>query len=137
MSKKVILAVFDKDLKARKYGSFPISKDGSKILVRTGGKRNFNPTFDNDSFIEFPYRSLLSPWKVSYRRVYFVRNGAKACVNFQTETVLDPDPELVIKAAENAILVSIGSEKTETPLILYVLLIIVLAIAGKLFGVIV
>lgn len=137
MSKKVILAVFDKDLKARTYGKYPISKDGSKILVRAGGKRNFNPTFDNDSFIEFPYRSLLSPWKTSFRRVYFVRNGAKACVDFQTETVLDPDPELVIKAAENKILQSIGSEKTETPLILYVLLLIVLAIAGKLFGVIV
>ena len=137
MTKKVILAIFDKDLKARTYGSFPISKDGSKILVRLGGKRNFNPTFDNDSFIEFPYRSLLSPWKTSFRRVYFVRNGAKACVDFQTETVLDPDPELVIKAAENAILESIGSEKTETPFILYLLLIIVLAIAAKLFGVIV
>ena len=137
MSKKVILAVFDKDLKVRKYGKFPVSKDGSRILVRKGGKRNFNPTFDNESFIEFPYRSLLSPWKTSYRRVYLVRNGAKACVNFQTETVLDPDPELVIKAAENKILQSIGSEKTETPLILYVLLLIVLAIAGKLFGVIV
>ena len=137
MSKKVILAVFDKDLKARRYGKFPISKSGSKILVKTGGKRNFNPTFDNESFIEFPYRSLFSPWKTSYRKVYFVRNGAKACVNFQTETVLDPDPELVIKAAENAILESIGSEKTETPFILYLLLLIVLGIAAKIFGVIV
>ena len=137
MSKKVILAVFDKDLKARKYGKFPISKDGSKILVKSGGKRNFNPTFDNDSFIEFPYRSLLSPWKVSYRRVYFVRNRAKACVNFQTETVLEPDPGLVMKAAENTILESIGREKTETPFILYFILLIVLAVAAKLFGVIV
>ena len=83
MTKKVKLAVFDRDLKARQYGNFEVTDDGSKIRVRTGGKRNFNPTFDNDSFVEFPRRSFLPPFKTTWDRVYFARNGAKACVRFR------------------------------------------------------
>lgn len=83
MTKKVRLAVFDRDLKAREFGDFELTGDGSKISVRKGGKRNFNPTLDNDSFIELPYRSMFSPWKVSWRRIYFARNGAKSCVRFR------------------------------------------------------
>ena len=130
MTKKVKLAIFDKDLKARTVGSFPITKDGSRISVRKGGKRNFNPTFDNESYIDFPKR--FGGWK----RIYFVSNGAKACVNFATELVPGPDPDLVIEAAESTILQNIGKDKEETPLIQYIMLVFLLGILLKVFGVI-
>ena len=131
MTKKVELAVFDKDLKVRTLGKFPVSQDGTKISVKRGGKGNFNPTFDNESFIEFPKR--FGGW----RRIYLVRKGAKACVNFQTEDVEGPDPELVIEAAESEILRNIGKDKEETPIITYLILGAIILIALKVFGVIV
>lgn len=131
MTKKVELAIFDKDLKVRTLGKFPVSQDGTKISVKRGGKGNFNPTFDNESFIEFPKR--FGGWK----RIYLVRKGAKACVNFQTEEVKGPDPALVIEAAESEILRNIGKDKEETPFILYLILGAVILLALKVFGVIV
>lgn len=88
MTTKVETAVFDRDLKAREFKKFELTDDGSKIRIRSGGKRNFNPTLDNDSFIELPFRSLLTLWKISWRRIYFVRNGARACVRFRKKPSL-------------------------------------------------
>ena len=136
MTKKVKLAVFDKDLKARIYRKFHVTDDGAKIQVKRGGKANFNPEFDNDSFIEFPKRSLLRPWITNWQRVYFVANGAKKCVNFKTETVLEPDPSLVMKAASTQMLNNLGKEKAETPMLSYITLGILIVLALKLFGVI-
>jgi len=131
MTKKVELAIFDKDLKVRTMGKFPVSQDGTKISVKRGGKGNFNPTFDNESFIEFPKR--FGGW----RRIYLVRKGASGCVNFQTEEVDGPDPALVREAAESQILRNIGKDKEETPIIMYLILGAILLIALKIFGVIV
>lgn len=136
MTKKVKLAIFDKDLKARTYASFPLSKDGSRISVRRGGKRNFNPTFDQESYIELPYRSIIPPFSIKWNRIYFVRNGAKACVNFKTETILEPDPELVMQAAEAEILKGIGKDKQDTPMIQYIMIFLLIGILLKVFGVI-
>ena len=113
MTKKVKLAIFDKDLKARSYKMYPVTDDGLKIRVKSGGKGNFKPTFDNDSFIDFPYRSLFSPWKISWKRVYFVSNGAKACVNFKTEKIPEFDPEAVMDAAGATMLKDLGKEKQD------------------------
>ena len=137
MTKKVKLAIFDKDLKARTFADFPLSKDGSRISVRRGGKRNFNPTFDQESYIELPYRSIIPPFPVKWNRIYFVRNGAKACVNFKTETILEPDPELVMQAAEAEILKGIGKDKQDTPMIQYIMILLLIGILLKVFGVIV
>jgi len=137
MTKKVKLAIFDKDLKARTYANFDLSKDGSRIKVRKGGKRNFNPSFDMDSYIELPYRSIVPPFPIKWNRVYFVRNGAKACVNFKTGVVDGPDPETVMEAAEAEILKGIGKDKQETPIILYLILGACAIILLKVLGVIV
>ena len=134
MTKKVKLAVFDKDLKIRRFDKFPISKSGDKIVVKKGGKSNFKPSFDNESYLEFP-----QPWYLGggWKRIYFVRNSAKECVNFKTETIGGPDPDLVIEAAESAILQNIGKDKEEIPFIIYIILLAVIGIALKVFGVIV
>ena len=123
-------------MKARTYRNFPVTDDGAKIQVKRGGKANFNPSFDNDSFIELPKRALFRPWKVNWHRVYFAPNGAKACVNFQTETVLEPDPSLVMKAASSEMLQNLGKEKPETSFLTYLQLGLLIFIVLKLLGVI-
>lgn len=133
---KVKLAVYDKDLKARIYKKFPVTDDGAKIQVKRGGKANFNPEFDNDSFIEFPKRSFPRVWRKTWDRVYFAPNAAKKCVNFRTLTVLEPDPSLVLKAAGTEMLRNLGKEKAETPMLTYIMLFILIVLALKVFGVI-
>ena len=136
MSKKVKLAIFDKDLRARTVGKFELSDNGEKIKVRPKGKGKFTPTIDNESFIEFPRRSPFPPFRIHWDKVYFVRRGANACVNFKTGKVEGPDPEQVMEAARSEILANIGKEKQEIPFILW----IILAVAGvtllKVLGVI-
>jgi hypothetical protein len=135
-TKKVRLAIYDKDLKARTYKKFDLTNDGAKIRVKTGGKGNFNPEIDNDSFVELPKRAFLRPWITNWQRIYFVPNWGKKCVNFQTSKVLDPDPDSVRKAASTTMLNNLGKEKAETSLLTYIMLGLLIFIALKLLGVI-
>ena len=137
MTKKVKVAIFDQDLKIRQFGQFPLTSDGSKINIRSGGKGHFNPSFSNTSYLEFPYRGFSTLFRIQYRRVYIVRNNANKCVNFDTEEVPAPDPDEVMKAAGAKILENMGRETQETPFILYLILGTIVGIALKIFGVIV
>lgn len=134
---KVLLAILDRDLKARTYAKFPLSSEGTKVDVVNAGKGYFMPKIDNDSFIEFPYRSPLTPWKISWRRVYVAVRGSASCINFRTEEVKGPDPQQVIDAARSELVKNFGKEKIETPLITYIILIAIILVALKVFGVIV
>ena len=136
MSKKVKLAIFDNDLKARTVGKFPVSESGDRIQVKQGGKEHFKPSFDNESFIEFPRRAFPFFWRIVWDRVYFARKGASSCVNFQTGKVEGPDPALVIEAAGTEMLRNLGKEKTETALTTYIMLALLLFITLNLLGVI-
>ena len=136
MSKKVKLAIFDKDLKARTVGKFPVSDSGEQIKVKSGGDGHFMPSFDNESYIEFPRRKFPAFWIIYWDRVYFARKGAKECVNFKTGKVEGPDPELVIEAAGTEMLRNLGKEKTETPITTYIMLALLLFITLNLLGVV-
>ena len=100
--------IFDRDLKVRTCKEFPITKDGSKINIKSGGKGHFNPLFDNDSYLDIPKKSRIPFSKTTYEKVYFVRNGAKSCIRFrptpnnlsQELTTLD-DLKEMITAADN------------------------------------
>lgn len=137
MTKKVKLAIFDTDLKARTVGKYPISDSGNKIKVKSGGEGHFMPTFDVESYIEFPKRSFPLLWRISWDRVYFVRKGAKHCVNFGVDPpkVEGPDPELVLEAAGTEMLKNLGKEKSETSMIQYVTLALLIIIAMSVLGV--
>ena len=137
MTKKVKLAIIDKDLRARIFKSFPLTDDGAKIKVVPSGKGFFTPEIDNDSYIELPSRSLLPPWRIKWNRIYFVNKGVTKCINFKTETVLEPDPTLVLKAAGTTMLMNLGKEKADTAFIFYIILLVVIGIALKVFGVVV
>ncbi len=137
MGEKVRLAIFDSDLKVRKQGKYEISERGDSIKVVTGGEGHFQPKIDGDSFLEFSRRSLIPPFRRNWERVYFVRNKAPKCVNFKTEEVQGPDPEQLKKAVASTMLSKIGREETKVNPIFYVILIILIGIALKVFGVIV
>jgi len=109
MKRKLKLAIFDIDGKAT-LGSYPVSDSGDRIRVKKGGESHFMPQFDHTSFIEFP-----RPWYKGggSQRIYFARKGAKKCVNFKTEAISGPDPELVKIAAGSTMLKDLGKEKQE------------------------
>ncbi len=135
MNEKVKVAVFDKDGKIRHLGNKPLSKDGSRIKIKEGGRGQFKPLFDNHSYLEFPKPKYLGG---GWDRIYFVRNHAKKCVDFKDDpaTVYGPDPDVVINAAEDAIRKSMKQEDPETPIILYLMFGAVLIILLKVLGVI-
>ena len=136
MTDKVKLAIFDQDLVVRKHGKFPLSSDGSKVNVVSGGASHFMPQIGNTTYLYFPRRSLMPPFKKYYERLYFVRNTANRCVDFKTEEVASPDPEQVMKAAGAKIASNWGKEKAETPMLLFIILGILALIAAKVFEVI-
>ena len=137
MTRKVTLAIFDNDLRV-KLKKYELSEDGTKIKVKSGGEAHWMPSFDNDSFIEFPYRSLLSPWKTSWRRVYFVKKRGAKCVNFKADptTVSGPDPEQMKEAIGATLLKDLGKDDNTVTWIswatLVVSILILLVVSGVL-----
>jgi len=136
MSKKVKLAIIDNDGKARTVKEYPISEDGTKIRVVSGGEGHFMPAFDNDSFVEFP-KKFLGIINLGWDRVYMVKKRAKSCINFKTEKVSGPDPEQLKEAVGSTMLNQLGHEKPPFPSwMIYFILLLSIGIALKVFGVI-
>ena len=137
MARKITAAIFDNDLKCL-VKKFEISDDGTKIRIQSGGEGHFMPTFDNNSFLEFPTRKkfLLFGERI-YKRFYIVKKKGSACVNFRTGAVLGPDPEQMKKALAAASLDKLGKQEPPFPTwIIYLILLTVLGIAANVFGVI-
>lgn len=77
MSKKIKTLVLDRDLSSKKPEKFPVSKDGSRIVIKSSGKARYAPLFDNDCVIEVPKRlGRPEKWLI-------VKNHAKSCVKFR------------------------------------------------------
>lgn len=129
MANKVTLAIFDNTLKAT-VNKYEVSKDGTKIVVVSGGEGHFMPSFNNDSFIEFPKKKW-EIWKPQWTRIYFVSKKGKKCVDFSTTppTVSSPDPEQLKIAVGSTMLGQIGKDKQETPLVIWLIL------AGVVFSI--
>ena len=124
MSRKVTLAIFDNDLRC-KIGKYPVSDDGTKIRVVSGGENHHMPVFDNDSFLEFP-RGKLEIWKPKYTRYYIVKGKGKKCVDFKgdTPTIFPPDPEALKRANLNLLATKIGKDTNQgTPWYIWAILI--------------
>lgn len=134
MGKEVKLAIIDNDLKARTVENYPVSDDGTKIRVVSGGEGHFMPSFDNHSFIEFPrprYRGG------GWNRIYFVKKGAKKCIDFKTELVTGPDLEQMKKAVAGSLLDKMGKQEPPFPTwVIYLILLFSLGTLLKVFGVI-
>lgn len=109
----VLTAIFDKDLKVRTYKKFPIGDKGKRIQIHQGGTGHFKPLIDTNTFLDFPRKGRFQRWKTYWTRVYFVRNGAKGCVNFSTGEVPLPDAEQVKNSIGSTLLDRIG--QTEQP----------------------
>jgi hypothetical protein len=133
MARKVKLAIFDNDLKAT-FGKYPLSKDGSKIVVTSGGGANWAPSFDNNSFIEFPK----SRWKGGgHERIYLVKKKGSKCVNFSSDppTIPGPSEEQLKEAMGSVAFGNLGKEDKESMLINYITLAIVFIVLLSQLGV--
>lgn len=136
-NEKVLLAIFDNDLKCRTVKKYEISDSGTQIKVKSGGDGHFMPTFDNDSFLELPTRKkYIFVGGQIWKRFYFVKKKGEKCVNFRTGESFGPNPEDAKKAVGSTLLSEIGKTKQEIPFTTYLLLMIVIGIALKVFGVI-
>lgn len=132
--RKVKVALYGRDLRAT-VKNYPINSDGTRIEIASGGDAHFMPEIDKETYIELPYRSILPPFKTKYQRLYVAQKWCKKCVNFVTGEVLGPDPEQVMRAARNKILESKGKQKTETPIIFWLMLAVNIIILLKVMGV--
>ena len=133
MARKVNVAIFDNDLRVE-IKKCEISELGNKIKIASGGTGNWKPSFDNDSFLEFPYRALSSFWKISWKRIYFVKKKGKKCVNFNTGEVTGPDLEELKRAIGATGLDKLGNQKQVIHFIFYIILLVIIGIALKVFG---
>lgn len=133
MARKVTLAILDNDLKAT-VGKYPLSKDGTKIIVKSGGDANWAPSFDNDSFIEYPKSRLKGG---GYERIYFVKKKGSKCVNFKSDppTITGPSQEQLEEAMGALAFKNLGKEDKESTLISYVTLAVVFVILLSQLGV--
>jgi len=135
MVRKVTLAIFDNDLKSE-VAKYPLSKDGTKIKVKSGGEANWFPSFDNDSFIEFPKKKWQF-WKPQWTRIYFVKKKGAACVNFKSDppTITGPSEEQLKQAIGAVAFENLGKEDREPKLINYLTLAIAFIILLSQMGV--
>lgn len=133
MTQKVKLAVFDDTLKA-KVKKYPISSTGKQIEVSSGGGAHWMPYFDSASYLIMPKKFLFITY--GKERIYFVKKHAANCINFQTEEVFGFDPQLVLDAAGSVMINRLGKDDKTVPSWVYIIILILLAIAGKVFGVI-
>jgi len=132
LKRKLKTIVFDADLKAE-IKNYPVSDSGDRIKITKGGEAHFMPKFDHTTYIDVP-----RPWYKGggYERTYFVRKLAKKCVDFKTCTLEGPDSEQLKTAIGSIGLQRMGQERQQFPTwVLYLLLLLNIGIAGKVFGV--
>lgn len=129
MTKKIKVAIFDASQRAE-IKNCEITDDGQKIRIKSGGKAHFMPSFDNTSYLDMKTT-------LGYKRIYFVRKNASSCMNFQTEKVPMPDPKQVIDATGAELVTNFGKEKIDIPWYVYLIMLLLLGIALKVYGVIV
>ena len=134
MVEKVRVAVFDANLKAQ-IKKYEISESGSQISIKSGGgKAHFMPSFNNSSYLD-----IKKPWFLGggHNRIFFVRKMASACVDFQTPHVPMPDPKQLEEATESGLVKNFGKEDKDIPWYIWILFLLLIGIALRVFGVIV
>ena len=117
MVEKVNVAIFGSDLKVAPIKTYEVNESGSQIRINPkGGKGHFMPAFTNSSYLDIPtFKKYLLFGAMKYKRIYFVRKMADACVDFFTPFVPIPDPKQVMEAANSVLIKNFGREETGTP----------------------
>jgi hypothetical protein len=135
---KVHLAIIDSDLKIRSIKRYPLSANGRQITVISGGEGHFMPLITNTSYLDFPSWKRFYLFGVrTHKRIYFAMNKAKKCVDFESGDVSLPSPEELKKAIGATMLGKLGKPEASFPLwMIYIILLCVLGITLKVFGVI-
>ena len=113
---KVWVAIYDNDFRIKKIQKYPISEDGKKIRIQSGGSGHWMPDFTASSFLEFPsLKKFLLFGERQYKRVYIVPKKGEACVDFETGTAKGPSSEELKKAVGATMLRDIGKDRNAGP----------------------
>jgi len=117
MVEKVNVAIFGADYQVVPIKKYEVDESGSKIRINPkGGKGHFMPSFTNTSYLDIPtYPKYLFFGPMKYRRTYFVRKMASACVDFFTPFVPLPDVQQVMNAADSELIRNFGKEEKSIP----------------------
>jgi len=117
MVEKVNVIIFGADLQASMPKKYEVDDTGSKIRINPkGGKGHFMPALTNTSYLDIPtIKKYLFFGPRNYKRIYFVRKMASACVDFFTPFVPLPDMKQVMDAAESKIVKNFGKDNNDTP----------------------
>ena len=129
MADKVEVAIFDEDLKIRKLKKYDVSENGTQIRIVSGGEGHFMPKFDSTSYLEFPsWKKYLLFGPKSWKRLYFVKNKGKKCVNFHTGEAYGPSPEQLKRANLHLLAEKIGQDANKgVPWYIWLILLVSLA----------
>ena len=139
MADKVKTAVFGKDLRVE-LKNYELSASGNKINIVSAGDGYFMPEIGPTNFLDFPSLKryyLFGPR--TYKRVFFARKKASKCVDFGTDEgiVYGPDSEQLKKANMALLATKIGQDANkETPWYIWFILIVLIGVTLKVFGVI-
>jgi len=97
------------------------------------------PLITNTSYLELPVRKRFFFFgEQTYKRIYFSMNKAKKCVDFKSGNVSLPSPEEMKKALAATMLNKLGRPEQPFPSwMIYLILLVAIATALKVFGVIV
>lgn len=140
MADKVNTAVFGKDLRVE-MKNYPISANGNKINIVSAGDGYFMPEIGPTNFLDFPsWKRYYLFGPRTYKRVFFARKKASKCVDFGTDEgiVYGPDSEQLKKANMALLATKIGQDANkETPWYIWFILLVLIGITLKVFGVIV
>lgn len=132
------LAIIDTDLKIRTLKKYPLSANGRQIHVISGGENHFMPLITNTSYLELPDRKRFFLFgEPTFKRIYFAMNKAKKCVDFESGDVSLPSPEEMKKALASTMLNKLGRPEQPFPTwVLYFMLLVMIGVALKVFGVV-
>lgn len=136
---KLTLAIVDTDLTIRTLKKYPLSSNGRQINVVSGGENHFMPAITNTSYLEFPSKKKYYLFGArTYKRIYFALSKAKKCIDFKTGDVSMPSPEQMKEAIASTLVGKLGQDEPPFPIwMIYIILLAVIGIALKVFGVIV
>ena len=145
MTTKVKTAIFGKDLRIT-LKDYPLSKNGNKIDIVSGGEGYFMPEIGPTNFLDWPKRKrflFFGPWV--YQRIFFSVKKGERCLDFAKQiayydeetknavVLYGPDEEAVKEAVANLLATRIGKDtETKTPWYIWAILVISLSCLGLL-----
>ena len=137
MTDKVKTAIFGKDLRVV-LKNYELNASGNKISIVPEGAGYFMPAIGPTNFLDWPsHKRYLLFGPRTYKRIFFALKKASKCVDFGPEAgiIYGPDEEQIKTAIGSTLLPKIGKPDEDTPMIQWLMLILLVLILLSVLGV--